>query len=353
MDAFFASVEQRDFPKLKGLPVAVGGSKDRRGVVAAASYEARSFGVRSAMSMGEAIRRCPHLQVRPVRFERYREVSAQIREIFAEVTDLVEPLSIDEAFLDVTRVCQEQAKTAARLAFDLKASIARTLSLTASVGVASNKFLAKVASDIRKPDGLTVVLPEEIQEFLDPLPVRKIWGVGPATAERMRQLGIFTISDLRKLSVEEAVREFGKSGFIYYRLARGRDDRPVEARDEIKSVSTETTFSQDCKDLEELSERLKKQVENVSQRCERGELSGFTVVLKVRYGDFTTVTRSQTYLEPTRAVEVIYERALNLLEKTDYHDRPLRLLGVGLTNLVSDDRPRQLFLFDLELDSEP
>lgn len=348
MDAFFASVEQRDFPHLKGQPVVVGGGRDRRGVVAAASYEARRFGIHSAMSMGEAFRRCPHLHRQPVRMERYREVSLQVKELFHQVADRVEPLSIDEAFLDVTRTSRSRGITATRLAFGLKQEIARVTGLTASAGVAPNKFLAKIASDMQKPDGLTVVQPHEVEVFLDPLPVKKIWGVGPATADRLARLGIHTIKELRSLPLESALDLFGKSGLLYYRLSRGLDDRPVKESREVKSISTERTFHQDVRDPLVLREQLQRQCEEIAQRCARGRLVAGTVVLKLRYGDFETVTRSLTAGNPTRRTEELLEAAVELLERTDYRERPVRLLGVGVSGLLSDDRPRQLRLFTEE-----
>ncbi len=348
MDAFYASIEQRDFPHLKGLPVVVGGSQDRRGVVAAASYEARRYGIRSAMSMGEAFRRCPPLHRQPVRMEVYVETSRQVREIFERYTALVEPLSIDEAFLDLTETSARLGITATRLAADLKAEIFHSTGLTASAGVAPNKFLAKVASDMRKPNGLTVVLPDQVREFLDPLPVGRIWGIGPATVDRLAKLEIHTIAQLRALSLEEALKLFGKTGLLYYRLARGQDDRPVERRGQAKSLSTERTFAQNIREAEVLHEHLLKQVEEVAESCRRARLSGSTVVLKLRYDDFSTITRSFTLPHPTRATGEILAVGMELLSKTDYHQRPVRLLGVGLSGLLHDDRPLQLTLFDDE-----
>jgi DNA polymerase-4 len=345
MDAFFASVEQRDFPHLKGLPVVVGGSHERRGVVAAASYEARKFGIHSAMSMAEAGRRCPHLQRQPVRMQVYLEVSRQIREIFARYTDRIEPLSIDEAFLDLTATCEQQQTTATRLAHRLKSEIFTETGLTASAGVAPNKFLAKVASDMRKPDGLTVVLPDAVQQFLDPLPVRKIWGVGPATAERLARLEIHTIAQLRALSLERALELFGKSGLLYYHLARGQDQRPVACREQARSISTERTFPQDIRDADALHQELDRMACDVAKGCKDSKVSGYTVVLKLRYEDFSTITRSQTLAAPTRCAERILDVGKSLLEKTDFRIRPVRLLGIGLGGLLGDDRPRQLSLF--------
>lgn len=346
MDAFYASVEQRDFPHLKGLPVVVGGGKDRRGVVAAASYEARRFGIHSAMSMGEAFRRCPQVQRQPVRMSVYVEVSRQIRGIFRRYTDTIQPLSIDEAFLDLTEASLLRETTATRLAFELKSDILRETNLTASAGVAPNKFLAKVASDVQKPNGLTVVQPHQIQEFLDPLPVKRIWGVGPATAERLARLEIHTIAQLRELSLERALELFGKAGLHYYQLSRGIDDRPVASRSQAKSLSTERTFSQDVADPEVLHDHLRRQADEVARSCEKSRLSGSTVVLKLRYNDFSTITRSHTLAHLTRSSEEIVRVGMELLDKTEYRSRPVRLLGIGMSSLLSDNRPIQLTLFD-------
>jgi DNA polymerase-4 len=346
MDAFYASIEQRDFPELRGQPVVVGGSQDRRGVVAAASYQARRYGIHSAMSMAAAFRRCPTVRRQPVRMDVYVEVSHQIREIFRRYASQVEPLSIDEAFLDVTAVAQQRQTTATRLAFELKSEILRETALTASAGVAPNKFLAKVASDMQKPNGLTVVQPHQVQEFLDPLPVKKIWGIGPATAERLARLEIHTIAQLRELSLEDALQQFGKTGLLFHRLSRGLDDRPVASRERAKSMSTERTFAQDVRQPEVLHDHLRRQTEEVAQGCRKGRLTGSTVVLKLRYDDFSTITRSHTMTSSTRESEALYRVGLELLEKTDYRSRPVRLLGIGLSGLLSDDRPMQLSLFE-------
>ena len=346
MDAFFASVEQRDFPELKGKPLVVGGNKSHRGVVAAASYEARKFGVHSAMSMAEALRLCPQLLRQPHRMDVYIEASNKVRDLFHELTEKVEPLSIDEAFLDVTETSLSSGKTATRLAYELKARIFEETQLTASAGVASNKFLAKVASDMNKPDGLTVVQPHEVQDFLDPLPVKKIWGVGPTTAKRMHRLGIKTIGELRTLSLSELARDFGKSGLHFHRLSRGLDNRPVQARGRPKSLSTESTFSQDVSDPLVLREHIRRQSSELSIRLEKAGLKALTVILKLRYSDFETVTRSKTIVEPFREPELIESIVLDLLERTEYRENAVRLLGVGTSGFSSDDAPLQLTLFD-------
>lgn len=346
MDAFFASVEQRDFPHLRGKPLVVGGNRQNRGVVAAASYEARKYGVRSAMSMGEALRRCPHLQRQPHRMDVYVEESRKIREIFHQYSDKVEPISVDEAFLDFTETSRQRQQTATRLAYDLKNQIYEETGLTASAGVAPNKFLAKIASDMDKPNGLTVVQPHEIQRFLDPLPVKKIWGIGPATAKRIHRLGIKKVGELRCLSLEELTSLFGKAGLHYYRLCRGIDERPVENRGQAKSLSTESTYSKDIQDPLELRRQIERQSKDVARRLERSGLLGTTVVLKVRYTGFDTVTRSRTLEFPFRDAQTIQKTALQLLEKTDYHERAVRLLGVGVSGLSDESGPRQLLLFE-------
>lgn len=346
MDAFFASVEQRDFPHLRGKPTVVGGNRNNRGVVAAASYEARRFGIHSAMSMGEAFRRCPHLQRQSGRMEVYKRESQTIRRVFEEFADRVEPLSIDEAFLDVTDSTRRRGLTATRLAYEMKLAIKEATGLTASAGVAPNKFLAKVASDMDKPDGLTVVQPHQVLEFLGPLPVKRIWGVGPATATRLARLGITTVGELRMLTLEELADEFGKAGLHYYLLSRGIDERPVEERGQAKSLSTETTFSQDVRDPLELGATLREQADDVARRLERSGLLGCTVVLKLRYSDFETVTRSRTGARYHRQAQDIADSALELLEKTHYRERAVRLIGVGLSGLVDESAPLQLGLFD-------
>lgn len=344
MDAFFASVEQRDFPELRGKPVVVGGNRSHRGVVAAASYEARVFGIHSAMSMATAIRLCPQLHRQPHRMSVYQEESKKIREIFSRYGDAVQPLSIDEAFLDVTRHCARTGITATRLAFQLKEEIKSVTRLTASAGVAPNKFLAKVASDMNKPDGLTVVQPHEVDQFLGPLPVKKIWGIGPATAQKFHRMGISTIGELRCLTLEELVEEFGKSGLHYYQLSRGIDERPVETRGRAKSLSTESTFSTDVRDPLVLRQKIDNQSEELAERLEQSGLLATTVVLKLRYSDFQTVTRSRT-IGLHREQEQIRNSALELLEKTEYAERAVRLLGVGVSGLTEEDGPLQLSLF--------
>jgi DNA polymerase IV len=348
MDAFFASVEQRDFPHLRGKPLVVGGNRQNRGVVAAASYEARRFGVHSAMSMGEALRLCPHLHRQPHRMDVYQDVSARIREIFLRYTSKVEPLSIDEAFLDLSDTSVGRGMTATKLAFQLKQEIWEETKLTASAGVAPNKFLAKIASDLNKPNGLTVVQPHQVLEFLGPLSIKKVWGIGPATAKRFHRMGIDTIGELRGLDLEELVAEFGRSGFHYFRLARGIDERSVESRGPAKSLSTESTFSQDVRDPLELRRHIERQSAELARRLDRAGLLAATVILKIRYSDFETVTRSRTATPAHRQRDLIETAALDLLERTEYRSRAIRLLGVGCSGLLEDDGPVQLSLFSQE-----
>ena len=348
MDAFFASVEQRDRPELKGKPLAVGGTPDSRGVVAAASYEARKFGVRSAMSSAKAARLCPHLIFVPPRFSRYVEVSDQVHAIFEEVTDLVEPLSIDEAYLDVTSNKLGEP-LAGKVALHIKRRIFETTGLTASAGVAPNKFIAKIASDLRKPDGFVVIPPERVHDFVEKLPVEKLWGVGPVTAEKLHSYGIRTAADIRKFSLSEIEKLFGSFGTFLHELSHGRDDRPVETEWEPKSRGAETTFDRDILQMDKLEAVIQELAEEVSESLKRRELRGRTVTLKVRYKDFKTITRSRTLLGAVDAREPIAQVALQLLrDSTDAGHVPIRLLGVSVKGLLTATEPEQL-KFDLPI----
>ena len=294
MDAFFASVEQRDRPDLRGRPVVVGGRPESRGVVAAASYEARAFGVRSAMSMAKAVRLCPHLVIVRPDFSKYSRVSSQVIELFRSVTPLVEPLSLDEAYLDVTENAWGE-KLAVTVARRLKVEITATTGLTASAGVAPNKFLAKIASGWQKPDGLTVVAPERIESFLQGLSIDSLWGVGPVTAQKLRAIGLERVVDLRDVDVERLRQAVGSSADWLLRLAHGIDDRPVEPHRERKSVGTENTFEEDLTDAVRMREEVDGMARENARWLERTALYARTVTLKVRYGDFTTITRSETW----------------------------------------------------------
>jgi DNA polymerase-4 len=335
MDAFYASVEQRDAPELRGKPVAVGGSPASRGVVAAASYEARVFGVRSAMPMARAVRLCPHLVIVRPSFEKYRAVSSQVFEIFRSVTPLVEPLSLDEAYLDVTTNAWNEP-LGVSVAKRLKAVIREATALTASAGVAPNKFLAKIASAWRKPDGLTVIAPERIESFLRELPVEELWGVGPVTARRLRERGITTVVDVRAADPDLLRAAVGSMADWLLALALGRDERPVEPNRPSKSSSSECTYAEDLTDLDRIREEIAEMARDNAHWLARRELFAKTVTIKVRYGDFTTITRSHTSA-PTNDADAIVGRAVALLDKTEAGQRPVRLLGAGVHGLAEPD----------------
>jgi DNA polymerase-4 len=344
MDAFYASVEQHDRPELRGKPVLVGGSPDGRGVVCAASYEARPFGCRSAMPTGVALRLCPTAIVLPVRMARYREVSRQVFSLFDEFSPLVEPVSVDEAFLDLTGT-EELFGAPAETASRLKARIREVTGLTASVGLAPNKFLAKLASDLRKPDGLVVIEPARVQETLDSLPVERLWGVGAATLRRFERLGVKRVEQVRQVPLEVLTQQFGSSGEHFYRLARGMDERPVQPDRGAKSISHEITFSRDVDDPDALRDVVRHQIEDVAYRLRAHDLYARTVQLKIRYPDFTTLTRAQTLPDATHQTQSLMEAALAVLDEWwSDSPHPLRLLGTGAANLVTADS-RQLSLF--------
>ncbi|MET0250212.1 MAG: DNA polymerase IV [Sphingobium sp.] len=347
MDAFFASVEQRDDPALRGKPVAVGGGGPR-GVVAAASYEARVFGVRSAMPGMRARRLCPDLLFVKPRFEVYREVSTQIRAIFARFTDIVQPLSLDEAYLDVT-VNKPGIGSATRIAQEIRAMIRAETGLTASAGVSYNKLIAKLASDQNKPDGLCVVRPEEGAAFIAAMPVRRIHGVGPVTARRMQALGIETGADLRARDMAFLQAHFGSAADYYWRAARGQDDRPVREREGRKSVSVEDTFVDDLTDEAALVAEVEKIAQSLWTRIERAQAYGRTVVLKVKFADFRIITRSRSFTSAVRTPALLTETGCALLRAQLPLRMEARLLGLGVHNLEADapeERPRQ---FDLAL----
>lgn len=344
MDEFFAAVEKLDRPELRGKPLLVGGDASARGVVSTASYEARRFGCHSAMPMARAIRLCPQAVVLPVRPRRYAAVSEQVFAIFDRFTPVVEPLSIDEAFLDVTG-CERLMGPAEQVARAIRRSIRGELHLTASVGVAPNKFLAKLASDLNKPDGLTVIAPETIHATLDPLEIRTLWGVGPAAAERLAVLGAATIGDLRRLDPRLLRERLGDAGEHLAALARGEDHRPVTPDGQAKSIGQEQTFATDVADLGALRQILADQADHVARRLRRGRLRARTVTLKLRYGDFTTRTRSTTGPDPTDLSEDLRAMAAALLRAWAREAfGPLRLLGVTASGL-STVAGRQLDLF--------
>jgi DNA polymerase-4 len=337
MDAFYASVEQRDNPALKGLPVAVGGDPSQRGVVAAASYEARAFGVRSAMPMARAVRLCPALVIVPPDFSRYRTASNAVFQIFRGVTPLVEPLSLDEAYLDVTENAWG-AVLGRDVAQRLKAEIRSATGLTASAGVAPNKFLAKIASAWKKPDGLTVIAPERVEQFLQKLPVDALWGVGPVTAKRLRDRGIARLVDVRTADASMLREAVGSQADWLRNLAEGIDDRPVEPQRAIKSSGSENTFSRDLTNLLEIQQAIDEMARGSARWLERRKLLCRTVTIKVRYSDFSTITRSDTK-PSTRDEEDIASRAVTLLERTEAGERPVRLLGVSVHNLIDPTEP--------------
>lgn len=333
MDAFYASVEQRDHPELRGRPVAVGGSPASRGVVAAASYEARRHGVRSAMPTSQAIRLCPALAIVSPDFPKYRMVSRQVLSILRDVTPLVEPLSLDEAYLDVTQNAWGEP-LGVNVAKRVKSTIREVTGLTASAGVAPNKFLAKIASGWRKPDGLTVVAPERVESFLRQLSVDALWGVGPVTAKRLRACGIVRVVDLRTADPEVLRNVVGSAADWLRRLAVGEDDRPVEPNRPSKSSSSECTYPEDLTDLVRIREEIVTMSGDNARWLGRNQLAARTVTIKVRYSDFITVTRSHSH-HATSDSEDIARRAVMLLEKTEAGRRPVRLLGVGVHNLGS------------------
>lgn len=329
MDAFYASIEQRDNEAYRGKPVAVGYSGPR-GVVAAASYEARRYGVRSAMASKTALRKCPHLIFVPSRFDEYRRVSRQINEIFHEYTDLVEPLSLDEAFLDVTEN-HKGISSATQIAQEIKQKIFETTHLTASAGVSYNKFLAKIASDYNKPNGLFIIRPKDGERFVELLEIERFFGVGKVTAKHMHQLGIKNGLDLKRFSESELVGHFGKAGHIYYQNARAIDERPVESQRIRKSIGAEITFERDLDTMEELATELDEVAKDVIGRISKRGFKGRTVTLKIKYADFKNITRSKTYLEPVTDHDTLFKAGLELLENVDIEPK-VRLVGLSIKN---------------------
>ena len=332
MDAFYASVEQRDNPHYRGKPIAVGGSpQGRGGVVATASYEARKFGVHSAMSSKRAMQLCKDIIFVYSRFDVYKKVSHHIREIFHRYTDLIEPLSLDEAYLDVTHD-KQNIGSAIDIAKLIRKAIEEELQLTASAGVSVNKFVAKVASAMNKPNGLTCIGPSKIVSFMEKLPIEKFFGVGKVTAEKMNKLGLHTGADLKKLTETELTKHFGKPGKFFYKIVRGIDDREVRPNRETKSVGAEDTFSFDLTTLEAMNVELEKIALAVHGRLKRNFLKGRTVTLKVKYHDFKQITRSMSFEAPTDNLEVIEAKAKDLLANTDLINRKVRLLGISVSN---------------------
>ena len=333
MDAFFASVEQRDNPELRGKPIAVGGGSER-GVVAAASYEARPFGVRSAMSGRQAKKLCPELIFVSSNFDRYKEASNQIREVFYEYTDLVEPLSLDEAYLDVTEN-KKGMVSASQIASEIRQKIHAKTQLTASAGISINKFLAKVASDINKPNGQKTIPPEEVLPFLETLDIRKFHGIGKVTADKMYRLGIYTGADLKKRPIEELSEKFGKSGAYYFQVVRGIHSNPVRATREAKSVGAERTFTENLSSEIYMEERLKEIVKALQKRMGKSKVAGKTITLKIKYSDFVVQTRSKTLPFYIADGSLILEEAMTLLYQEKLQNS-VRLLGISLSNFKTE-----------------
>ena len=347
MDAFYPAVEVLDNPELKGKPVIVGGTRER-GVVSSASYEARRFGVHSAQPMARAMRLCPQGVFLPSRMERYKEVSDEVFEIFFRFTPLVEPISIDEAFLDVTGSTRLFGPPV-DIAKKIKHRVREETGLTVSAGIAPSKFIAKIASDLNKPDGLTVVPPDRIRAFLDPLPIEKMWGVGKATREALIRLNIHTFKDLRQTPAQVLEKKFGKYGIKMHQLAMGVDERDVIVHHEAKSVGHEVTFSHDILDRGEAKEELLSLANRVARRMRRHGLSGKTITLKVKYNDFVQITRSATLPASTDDGPEIYANACRLSEKTSLGQRPVRLLGISLSQLSHAGSEGQISLFNRDM----
>lgn len=344
MDAFYASIEQRDNPHLRGKPVIVGGLPGSRGVVSTASYEARKFGIHSAMPSGMAMKLCPQGIFLPVRMDVYCAESEHIRRIFLEYTDLVEPVSVDEAFLDVTHN-KKNIPSATWVAKDIQKRIYSETRLTASAGVSFNMFLAKIASGLKKPAGLTVITPDQSDEFICKLPIDDFYGVGKVTAERFRRIGVENGADLKKLSMQELVAAFGKSGVYYYNIARGMDDRTVIPDQPRKSLGREVTLERDTVNMYEINDILKDLSAEVEEMLHAEKLSGKTVTLKIKYEDFISITRQQSLKELTDSGRIIFKVASGLLKKTEAGTRKVRLIGVSVSGFPlpgNDNSPVQL-----------
>lgn len=333
MDAFYASVEQRDHPEYRGKPLVVGGRPEQRGAVAAASYEARRYGIHSAMPARVAQMRCPELIFVSPRFEVYRQVSEQIRDIFLSHTDLVEPLALDEAYLDVTHN-HRQEPSAMAIARTIKQEIRDTTHLTASAGVSVNKFLAKIASGLNKPDGLTLIAPDQIAAFMANLPIERFHGVGRVTAEKMRGLGIHTGADLKPWTEADLVRQFGKVGRFYYRVVRGQDDRPVNPNRLRKSIGAERSYAPELRTLESIITELQRVADKVAQRLREPPRRGHTLTLKIKYANYQQITRSRTFVQPIDAQSPLFDWARELLLTHLDRGQPVRLLGLAISNLT-------------------
>lgn len=338
MDAFYASVEQLDNPELRGKPVAVGGNS-QRGVVAAASYEARKFGVRSAMPSARAAKQCPNLVFVAPRFSRYKELSSMIREVFFEYTDLVEPLSLDEAYLDITEN-KIGLNSATLIAQEIKVKIKERTGLVASAGISYNKFLAKTASDLDKPDGLYVILPEEAEEFVAKFPVHRFHGIGKVTAEKMVKAGIFTGKDLRAKTLEDLKLRYGKSGQYYYNISRAIDHRKVQPSRETKSVSAERTFEDNLHELADINSELDRIARISYERYERTKTKGHTITIKLKYSDFRQITRSKTLDHAVQEEDEYVTIAKTLMTEDLLADEGIRLIGVGISNFRKEEETK-------------
>ncbi len=351
MDCFYAAVHMRDDPSLAGKPLIIGGSPSGRGVVAAANYEVRRFGVHSAMPCSQAVRLCPHATILRPDFERYQRESERVFDIFRGVTDVIQPVSIDEAYLDVTD-CWRPYGSATGVAEAIREEVRRVVNLTVSVGVAPNRLVAKIASDFNKPDGLTVVRPGRVLDFLAPLDVRVLMGVGPATERILHEeFRVHKIAELREIELPRLTARLGRYGSVLWRYARGIDDRPVQTTRERKSLSAETTYTTDLVELEQMEQEIERLAARVTRGLEKRDLHGSSVTLKVRYEDFTTVTRSRTLERPVRDASELARIGRDLLQKTSAGERAVRLLGIGLSKFhteTSRDDP-QLFLPGLGL----
>ncbi|MDB4335022.1 DNA polymerase IV [bacterium] len=333
MDAFFASIEQRDFPHLKGKPVVVGKDSER-GVIAAASYEARKFGVKSAMPSKLALLKCPHLIFQASRFDAYKEASKNIMSIFNDYSDLVEPLSLDEAFIDVS-VNKLNQKSATIIAQEIRERIKKEVNLTASAGISVNKFLAKIASDQNKPNGLFVIHPHEVNDFMNNLHVLDFFGVGKKTKEVMHKLGIFTGRDMKKVSLNKLTQYFGKRGLFFYNICRGIDERPVIPNRKRKSVGTENTFAFDLFEKEEIEKEINQLIPELWKRIEKNNSFGKTVTLKIKYKDFTQITRSKTHTDLIQNKETLQALVTDITKETVFQ-KPIRLLGITVSNLLDN-----------------
>lgn len=336
MDAFYASVEQRDEPKYRGKPLVVGGSPQQRGAVAAASYEARKYGIHSAMPSRTALQRCKDLIFVKPRFEVYRAASQQIRDVFYRYTDLVEPLALDEAYLDVTEN-KKQMPLAIGIAKEIKQAIWEETGLTASAGISINKFLAKMASGMNKPNGLFVILPEAAEAFVESLPIEKFHGIGKVTATKMHELGIQAGADLKQWSEADLVKQFGKHGRFYYHIARAQDERAVTPNRPRKSIGAETTFVEDLDSLDEMNIELEKIAQILKERLDRNRAYGRTLTLKVKYEDYQQITRTTTVTELIRNQELILSLAQELCACVEVNHKKVRLLGVSISNLDRDE----------------